>query len=188
MVLRTWKDDLHGIKFKFLKHSNPTFKEIHEVMNGIYKSEVDDKVFHDIFTDENRDTLKTNCASLLLDAIWQLVTDRATTTDNAGYLKNIILGCKTKLAITFSVLASDNTDLMKYLPATCGEEMGKGLFQDLLNHIVNNITKAYASIQYNSISTNCTSFLDSSLKTSPEWHSHHSSHPLQWPHRLLLLR
>ena len=64
-MVRTWKDDLHGIKFKFLEHSIPEFAKIHEVMNGLYKSEVDDTAFHDLFTDENRDALKTNCASLL---------------------------------------------------------------------------------------------------------------------------
>ena len=117
-------------------------------MNGLYKSEVDDKAFHALFTDENRDTLKTDCASLLLNAIWQLVTDRAIATANAGYCKNIIIRCKTKLAITFSVLAPDGTSRMKYLPATCGEEVGKGLIRDLLNHTVRNTTKAYASIEF----------------------------------------
>ena len=116
-------------------------------MNDIYKSKVEGDTFNDLFTDEAQDTLKPNCVSLLLDIIWQIITDQATTADKTDYLKSIIIGCKTKLAITFTVL-EHNTDRKKYLPITCGDEMGKGLITDLLNHSVDNTTDAFASIEF----------------------------------------
>ena len=147
-MARTWKDDLQGIEFKFLKHSVPEFSDIHMVMNDLYKAEVEGDSFHELFTDKCRDILKPNCASLLLDTIWIIVTNQATATDKADYLKNIITSCKTKFAIIFSVLGSDNTTWKKYLHAICGDEMGKGLIQDLLNHTTDNTTKAFASIEF----------------------------------------
>ena len=68
-MVQTLKDDLQGIEYKLLKHLVPELSNIHTVMNDIYKSEDEGDAFHDLFTNEARDTLKPNCASLLLDAI-----------------------------------------------------------------------------------------------------------------------
>ena len=104
-------------------------------MNDTYKSEVEGDTFQDLFTNEAREILKPNCASLLLDAIWEIVTDQATATDRANCLKNIIVGCKAKLAVTFTVLEY-NQDWKKYLPITCGDEMGKGLITRSIYHLL----------------------------------------------------
>ena len=102
-MVRTWKD-LKGIKYRFLEHSVPKYAKIHTHLNNIYQGPVDGATFADIFTDDiARDVLKPNCASLILDAIWEIVNNRASVMTEKDHLKGIMTGCKTKLVMNFMV-------------------------------------------------------------------------------------
>ena len=87
--------------------------------------------------------MKPNCTLLLLDAIWEIVTDRATATDKHEHIKAMITGCKTKLAMTFMVGTKK-----QYLHITCGDDIGNGMIKDLLDHTVDKTTDEYIIIEF----------------------------------------
>ena len=74
---KSWKTDIKGIEFSFLKHSVPAFWNAHNVLNDIYSYVVDKESFQNLLTDDSMDTLKPDCATLLLDSIWDIIQSRA---------------------------------------------------------------------------------------------------------------
>jgi hypothetical protein len=116
--------------------------------------------FADIFTDTARTALKSDCATMVRDAIWEIVTKCASpATTDKPHLTTLITGCKTKLVMQFDVDSQP-----KYLDYTCGNAIGKGLIEDLLNHTIANTTEKYATL-FSGL-TPLTSSLTLSLKTS----------------------
>ena len=80
------------------------------------------------------DTVKLDCASLLLDVI----RNRPVPTDAQGQpdrLKIVIDKCITKLAMNFWINIH-GVDKKKHLPSTCGADIEKGLIKDLLNYTI----------------------------------------------------
>ena len=142
-MVRTWKDDLKGIQYNFLPHSVNKYVRIHTLLNDIYQSKIDDTAFNDIFTDDTKTALKPNCASLILDAIWQVVTNRAAPMTESTHLTGLMAGCKTKLVMNF-IVGTTKT----FVPFTCGDTIGKAHIQDLLDHTMDNTTEDYATIDF----------------------------------------
>ena len=56
-MVRTWKDDLKGIKYNFLPHSVSKHARIHTLLNDIYQSQIEGAVFDDLFTDSTKTAL-----------------------------------------------------------------------------------------------------------------------------------
>ena len=143
MAVQTWKD-LKGIDFKFLKHSAPKYADIHYHLNSVYQGQVENSSFADIFTDTARTALQPDCAKMIRDAIWDIVTRRASPeTSDKQHLTSLITGCKTKLVMQFDVGSRP-----KFIDYTCGNPIGKGLIEDLLNHTINNTNEEYATIVF----------------------------------------
>jgi hypothetical protein len=82
------------------------------------------------------DTVKPDCASLLLDSIWDIIQSRADDQEQPDRLKSIIVKCKSKLSMTLWINIH-GVDKKRHLPATCGADIGKGLIKDLLNYTIN---------------------------------------------------
>ena len=130
----TWKG-LKGIKYNFLPHSYgssmPRYKDVHTHLNDHYKSQVDGQSFDDIFTDETRSDLQSNCAAMIKDKIFAIVFERAAPTTKLNHLKALITGFKKSLVMSFMVGTTK-----KFVPSSAGEAIGKGHIQDLFNYTV----------------------------------------------------
>ena len=59
--------------------------------------------FDDFFTDDTKTTLKPNCASLILDAIWEIVNNQTAPITKKAHLTGLMTGCKTKLVMNFMI-------------------------------------------------------------------------------------
>ena len=89
--VRTWVD-LQGIKFKFLQHSNQAYSHIHDALNASYSNIITGTDYDSLFTTPAKDVLQNNCAKLLLDAIYELITARPVITAPPSYLDFIVSG------------------------------------------------------------------------------------------------
>ena len=130
----TWKA-LKGIKYNFLPHSYgssiPRYKDVHTHLNAHYGSQVDGPSFDDIFTDNTRSDLQSNCAAMIKDAIFAIVFERAAPMTELNHLKALITGFKKNLVMNFMVGTTKT-----FVPSSAGEAIGKGHIQDLFNHTV----------------------------------------------------
>ena len=119
-MVRTWKDNLKGIKYNFLPHNVTNYVKIHAILNDIYQSQIVGAAFDDLFADDTKTALKPNCASLTLDAIWQIVTDRAAPMTETNHLTGLMAGCKPKLVMNFMVGTTKT-----FVPFMCGDTIWK---------------------------------------------------------------
>ena len=87
---KSWKNDIQGIGFSFLKHSVPTYWNAHTVLNDIYNGEAEGDPFRNPLTSDSMDTVKPDCASLLLDAIFDIIQSMADDQGQPDRLKSII--------------------------------------------------------------------------------------------------
>ena len=125
---RTWAD-LKGIRFSFLPHSNQSYSHIHEFLNTSYAQALIGPAYDALFTTAANDTLKTGCATLLLDTIFSLIKSRAVNTQPPSHLDSIMPIMKANLPMTFM----DPDGVRQYIPESCGEAIGLGQLSDLLN-------------------------------------------------------